>query len=203
MEFRYLPAGEYKLVEVPPIGYIAEDEISVVLTDRNGGSNPKMVTVENRPTGVKIKKIDAGSGNPLMGAGFEIKVKSDNGFDTLNFVRNSDGSYFYDPQGNVTELMVDGMGEITLYGVPLGDIWVEETTVPDGYFPISAQQLTVTKEMSNDAPYVMTIKNHRFVKLGMNSDWWEFPALCGGVLLLMAGGVVAIIRIRKKRRYGA
>ena len=83
VEFRYLPAGEYKLVEVPPTGYIAEDEISVVLTDRNGVSNPKMVRVENRPTGVKIKKIDAGSGNPLMGAGFEIKVKSDNGFETL------------------------------------------------------------------------------------------------------------------------
>ena len=201
VEFRYLPAGEYRLIEVVPTGYIAEDEISIVLTDRNGVSNPKMVTVENRPTGVKIKKIDASSGNPLMGAGFEIKIKTDSGFESLKFVKNSDGSFFYDPQGNVTELMVDGMGEITLYGVPLGDIWVEETTVPDGYFPISAQQLTVTKEMSNDAPYVMTIKNHRFVKLGMNSDWWEFPALCGGVLLLMAGGVVAIIRIRKKRSY--
>jgi len=201
VEFRYLPAGVYKLIEVPPIGYIAEDEISVILTDRNGVSNPKMVTVENRPTSIKLQKIDASSGNPLMGAGFEIKVKTDSGFESLKFVKNSDGSFFYDPQGNVTELMVDGMGEITLYGVPLGDIWVEETTVPDGYFPISAQQLTVTKEMSNDAPYVMTIKNHRFVKLGMNSDWWEFPALCGGVLLLMAGGVVAIIRIRKKRSY--
>ena len=199
VEFRYLPAGEYKLVEVPPTGYIAEDEISVVLTDRNGVSNPKMVRVENRPTGVKIKKIDAGSGNPLMGAGFEIKVKSDNGFETLTFVKNSDGSYFYDTQGNVTELMVDGMGEITLYGMPLGDIWVEETTVPDGYFPISAQKLTITKEMSDAAPYEMTIKNNKFVKLGMNSDWWEFPALCGGVLLLLAGGVVAIIYLRKKR----
>ena len=201
VEFRYLPAGEYRLIEVAPTGYIAEDEVSVVLTDRNGVSNPKMVTVENRPTGVKIKKIDASSNNPLMGAGFEIKIKTDSGFESLKFVKNSDGSFFYDPQGNVTELMVDGIGEITLYGVPLGDIWVEETTVPDGYFPISAQQLTVTKEMSNDAPYVMTIKNHRFVKLGMNSDWWEFPALCGGVLLLVAGGVVAIIRIRKKRSY--
>ena len=199
VEFRYLPAGEYKLVEVPPTGYIAEDEISVVLTDRNGVSNPKMVRVENRPTGVKIKKIDAGSGNPLMGAGFEIKVKSDNGFETLKFVKNSDGSYFYDPQGNVTELMVDGMGEITLYGMPLGDIWVEETTVPDGYFPISAQKLTITKEMNDAAPYEMTIKNNKFVKLGMNSDWWEFPALCGGVLLLLVGGVVAIIYLRKKR----
>ena len=148
---------------------------------------------------MKIKKIDAGSGNPLMGAGFEIKVKSDNGFETLKFVKNSDGSYFYDPEGNVTELMVDGMGEITLYGMPLGDIWVEETTVPDGYFPISAQKLTITKEMSDATPYEMTIKNNKFVKLGMNSDWWEFPALCGGVLLLLVGAVVAIIYLRKKR----
>ena len=88
--------------------------------------------------------------------------------------------------------------------MPLGDIWVEETTVPDGYFPISAQQLTVTKEMSSDAPYEMTIKNHRFVKLGMNSDWWEFPALIGGIVLLLGGAAVGIVMIvRRKRRMEA
>ena len=72
------------------------------------------------------------------------------------------------------------------------------------YFPISAQKLTVTKEMSNSNPYTMTIKNNKFVKLGMDSDWWEFPALCGGILLLVAGAAVGIVMIvRRKRRMEA
>lgn len=201
VEFRYLPAGEYRLIEITPDGYIAEDSISITLTDHDSVSNPKVVRVENYPTGIKILKVDASSGNPLMGAGFRIKVKGENDFETLKFVVNSDGSYFCDPQGNVTDLMVDGNGEITLYGVPLGDIWVEECVTPDGYFPISAQKVTVTKEMSSDKPYTLRIENHKFVKLGMDSDWWEFPALCGGVLLLVAGAAVGIVMIvRRKRR---
>ena len=201
VEFRYLPAGTYRLIEVVPDGYIAEDEISITLTDHDGVSTPKVVRVENRPTGIKIKKIDAISGNPLMGAGFQIKVKGESDFETLKFVANDDGSYFCDPNGNVTDLMVDGNGEITMYGVPLGDIWVEECVTPEGYFPISAQKLTITKEMSNDNPFTLTIKNSKFVKLGMDSDWWEFPALCGGILLLVAGAVFSVVLIvRKKRR---
>ena len=204
VEFRYLPAGEYRLIEIVPDGYIAEEAITIVLTDHDSVSHPKIVRVDNYPTGIKIKKVDASSGNPLMGAGFRIKIKGENDFETLKFVVNSDGSYFCDPQGNVTDLMVDGNGEIMLYGVPLGDIWVEECVTPEGYFPISAQKITVTKEMSNSEPYVMTIKNNKFVKLGMDSDWWEFPALCGGILLLIAGAAVGIVMIvRKKRRQEA
>ena len=201
MEFRYLPAGNYRLIEIAPDGYIAEDEIAFALTDHDSVSHPKVLTVENRPTGIKILKIDAKSHNPLMGAGFRIKVKGETDFETLKFVANSDGSYFCDPMGNVTDLMVDGNGEIMLYGVPLGDIWVEECVTPEGYFPISAQKVTVTKEMTNSSPYTLTIENNKFVKLGMDSDWWEFPALCGGILLVVAGGAFAVVMlVRKKRR---
>ena len=148
--------------------------------------------------------LDASSGNPLMGAGFRIKIKGEHDFETLKFRALDDGSYFVDPDGSITDLMVDGNGEITMYGIPLGDIWVEECVTPDGYFPISAQKLTVTKEMSNSNPYTMTIKNNKFVKLGMDSDWWEFPALCGGILLLIAGAAVGIVMIvRRKRRMEA
>ena len=204
VEFRYLPKGEYRLIEIAPDGYIAEDSISITLTDHDGVSNPKVVRVENKPTGIKILKIDASSGNPLMGAGFRIKVKGENDFETLTFRALDDGSYFVDPEGKITDLMVDGNGEITMYCIPLGDIWVEECVTPDGYFPISAQKLTVTKEMSNDKPYTMTIKNNKFVKLGMDSDWWEFPALIGGIVLLLGGAAVGIIfLVRRKRRMEA
>ena len=204
VEFRYLPAGEYRLIEVAPDGYIAEDSISITLTDHDSVSNPKVVRVENCPTGIKILKVDASSGNPLMGAGFRIKIKGESDFETLTFRALDDGSYFVDPEGKITDLMVDGNGELTLYGVPLGDIWVEECVTPDGYFPISAQKLTVTKEMSNDKPYTLRIENHKFVKLGMDSDWWEFPALIGGIVLLLGGAAVGIVMIiRRKRRMEA
>ena len=78
VEFRYLPKGEYRLIEVAPDGYIAEEQIVITLTDHDGVSNPKVVRVENCPTGIKILKIDASSGNPLMGAGFRIKIKGEN-----------------------------------------------------------------------------------------------------------------------------
>lgn len=200
MELRYLPAGDYRLIEVAPTGYIAADEIAFTLTDANGVSNPKVLHIDNCPTGVMIKKIDASSGNPLMGAGFRIKVKSGDGFTTLTFRALDDGSYFYDPEGTATDLMVDGNGEIMLYGVPLGDIWVEECVTPEGYFLISAQRLEVTKDMSSQSPYTLTIKNNKYVKLGMDSDWWEFPALCGGILLLLGGLVAAAIIVAKKRK---
>lgn len=204
VEFRYLPAGEYRLIEIAPDGYIAEDSISIALTDHDSVSNPKVVRVENYPTGIKILKVDASSGNPLMGAGFRIKNKGESDFETLTFRALDDGSYFCDPEGKITDLMVDGNGELTLYGVPLGDIWVEECVTPDGYFPISAQKLTVTKEMSNDKPYTLRIENHKFVKLGMDSDWWEFPALIGGIVLLLGGAAVGIVMIvRRKRRMEA
>ncbi|MBR6038996.1 MAG: hypothetical protein IKP38_00755 [Clostridia bacterium] len=202
VEFRYLPAGEYRLIEIAPDGYIAEDSISITLTDHDSVSNPKVVRVENCPTGIKILKVDASSGNPLMGAGFRIKVKGETDFETLTFRALDDGSYFCDPEGKITDLMVDGNGELTLYGVPLGDIWVEECVTPEGYFPISAQKLTVTKEMSNDKPYTLRIENHKFVKLGMDSDWWEFPAMCLGVLLVLGGLVTAMVIVQKKRRLG-
>ena len=200
VEFRYLPAGTYTLEEVTPVGYIGPETISFTLTDKDGVSNPKVVTVENCPTGLKILKVDAKSGNPLAGAGFCIKVKGESDFETLKFRKESDGTYFFDPSGSVVDMATDGTGEIVINGLPLGTVWIEESITPDGYFPISAQKVELTRENTNAAPLTFRIENHKFVKLGMDSDWWEFPALCGGVLLLLGGLVAAAIIVAKKRR---
>ena len=37
----------------------------------------------------------------------------------------------------------------------------------------------------------MTIKNSKFVKLGLDSDWWEFPALMTGIGL----GIGALVLV--------
>ena len=180
-EFRYLKAGEYTIVENTPIGYISEDAFSVKLTDAHSLSAPYALTVENCPTGLKISKVDTANNKPLMGAGFRIKVRDGLGFETLTFTKQQDGSFFYDPNGTVMDMMVDGNGEIMIYGLPLGDIWIEESIVPEGYFPNAAARVEITKKNKSTDPYKITIKNSKYVKLGMDSDWWEFPALMLGI----------------------
>ena len=198
-EFRYLPEGEYKFVENTPVGYISEGEYAFKLTDADSYSKPYIMTVENDPTGLKILKIDAKTGNPLTGAGFRIKMKDGLGFEMLTFIQMEDGSYFFDENGTIMDMMVDVNGEIILYGLPLGDVWIEESIVPDGYFPISAQKAEITKETSFENPLVMEIENSVFVKLGMDSDWWEFPALMLGIALALGGAVTLIVVKRKKK----
>lgn len=200
VEFRYLPAGTYTLEEIYPTGYIGPEVVTFTLTGRDGISNPKIVTVENCPTGLKIIKVDAKSGNPLAGAGFCLKVKGGSDFEILKLRKEADGSFFYDPNGSITDMITDGTGELVIYGLPLGEIWIEETVTPDGYFPISAQKVELTRENTNSEPLTFRIENHKFVKLGMDSDWWEFPALCSGVLLLLGGLVAAAVIVAKKRK---
>ena len=200
VEFRYLPAGTYTLEEIYPTGYIGPEVVTFTLTDRDGISNPKIVTVENCPTGLKIIKVDAKSGNPLAGAGFCLKVKGGSDFEILKLRKEADGSFFYDPNGSITDMITDGTGELVIYGLLLGEIWIEETVTPDGYVPISAQKVELPRENTNSEPLTFRIENHKFVKLGMDSDWWEFPALCSGVLLLLGGLVAAAIIVAKKRR---
>lgn len=198
-EFRCLPAGDYKFVENTPVGYISEDEYPVTLTDENGLSNAVDITVANCPTGLKILKVDAKTGNPLTGAGFRIKVKDGLGFETLTFTKQEDGTFFFNEEGTEMDLMADINGEIVIYGLPLGSVWIEESIVPKGYFPISAQKAEITKETTFENPFVMTIENHVFVKLGMDSDWWELPALMLGIALAIGGGVTFIVLKKKKK----
>ena len=199
-EFRYLKAGEYSIVENTPIGYISEDAFSVKLTNAHSLSAPYALTVENCPTGLKISKVDTANNKPLMGAGFRIKVRDGLGFETLTFTKQQDGSFFYDPNGTVMDMMVDGNGEITIYGLPLGDIWIEESIVPEGYFPNAAARVEITKNNKSTDPYKITIKNSKYVKLGMDSDWWEFPALMLGITLALGGGVFFIIKRKKMKK---
>ena len=202
-EFRYLKAGKYTLVEDAPLGYIAEGSIPVELTTAHSKSNPLAVTVNNCPTGMKIIKIDAATNKPLTGAGFRIKVKDGLGFETLTFTKQADGKYFYDAKGTVMDLMVDGNGEAFIIGLPMGAIWIEESVVPTGYFPVTARKAEITKETSADKPIEIKVPNNKSVKLGLDNDWWEFPAMIGGCVLLLAGGVAFFIIKRRKKNKGS
>ena len=197
--FKYLKAGKYKLVETVPSGYIADGTTEIELTDKHSETAPCKVTVNNCPTGIKVLKIDASTEKPIAGAGFRFKVKDGLGFETLTFTKQEDGKYFFDEKGTVMDLMVDANGEVFIHGLPLGDVWIEESVVPTGYFPVAARKIEVTSEMSAVKPLEIKIPNSKSVKLGMDTDWWEFPAMIAGAVLLLGGAAFLIIK-RKKRR---
>ena len=199
-EFRYLKVGNYEFVESTPVGYIAKDEYPVELTTANGTSNPYSLDITNTPTGLHLRKVIAHTDDPLTGTGFCIKVKDGIGFEALTFTQQKDGTFFFDENGKIMDLMVNENGELTIYGLPLGSVWIEESIVPEGYFPIPAVKAEITKETSADAPLEITIENNKFVKLGMDSDWWEFPALMMDIALAIGGTVTFIVLKRKKRK---
>ncbi len=198
--FKYLKAGKYKLVETVPTGYIADGATEIELTDRNSEAAPFKVTVNNCPTGVKIIKLDAATNRPLTGAGFRIKVKDGTGFAALSFTKQEDGKYFFDENGKETDLMVDKNGEVVILGLPMGAIWIEESVVPSGYFPVTARKAEITKETSAIKPIEIKVPNNRSVKLGMDNDWWELPAMIMGAVLLLGGAAFLVIKRRKKLR---
>ena len=198
-EFRYLKAGKYKLVETVPKGYIADGTTEIELTDKHSETAPCKVTVNNCPTGVKIIKLDAATNQSLTGAGFCIKVKDGLGFATLSFTKQEDGKYFFDEKGKETDLMVDKNGEVVILGLPMGAIWIEESVVPKGYFPVTARNAEITKETSALSPMVIKVPNSKSVKLGLDNDWWEIPAMIAGAVLLPAGSIALLVIKRRNK----
>ena len=198
-EFRYLKAGKYKLVETVPKGYIADGTTEIELTDKHSETAPCKVTVNNCPTGVKIIKLDAATNQSLTGAGFCIKVKDGLGFATLSFTKQEDGKYFFDEKGKETDLMVDKNGEVVILGLPMGAIWIEESVVPKGYFPVTARKAEITKETSALSPMVIKVPNSKSVKLGLDNDWWEIPAMIAGAVLLPAGSIALLVIKRRNK----
>ena len=198
--FKYLKAGKYKLVETVPTGYIADGTMEIELTDKHSETAPCNVTVNNCPTGVKIIKVDAKTEKPLTGAGFSIKVKDGLGFETLTFTKQADGKYSFDENGKEMDLMVDKNGEVVILGLPMGAIWIEESVVPSGYFPVTARKAEITKETSAIKPIEIKVPNNRSVKLGMDNDWWELPAMIAGALLLLGGAAFFVIKRKRKMK---
>lgn len=196
--FKYLKVGKYKLVEAVPVGYIADGTTEIELTDKHSEAAPCKVTVNNCPTGIKIIKVDAKTEKPLTGAGFSIKVKDGLGFETLTFTKQADGKYFFDENGKEMDLMVDKNGEVVILGLPMGAIWIEESVVPTGYFPVTARKAEITKETSAVKPIEIKVPNNRSVALGMDNDRWELPAMIAGALLLLGGAAFLVIKRRKK-----
>lgn len=199
-EIRYLKVGEYTLKENTPAGYISTSDSLITLTDEYGISSPCGVVVYNEPTAFKLYKVREDNGKPLAGAGFTFKTKGLPFFSTLKFDKLADGEYIRSENGEYTELMTDAKGGLTVYGLPIGEVWVEESTVPKGFFPIAAFKVEITAGNWSKEPLTTTVKNAVFVKLGMDYDKYEYLYPYISAALLLSGGLAAFFIIRKKKR---
>ena len=196
-EIRYLPAGAYMLVEDTPEGFVSAGSYALTVTNENGTENPYHATITNSPTALKVYKIHAQTKKPLTGAGFTLKVKNGLGFKALTFIKVEDGKYILDANGKETKLMVDKNGELTMIGVPVTDVWIEESVVPAGFFPNPAYKVTMTADYTFEVPFETTIENSPSVKLGIDSDKYNV-LIAIGITVLGAGIIVWRIVATKK-----
>ena len=193
-----LPVGAYTFKETQaPSGYILSVEELEFSIDEYGEITGK-TEMTNSPTALEINKVIYESNEPLTGAGF--LVKNFLGLNTLHFTKNENGSYRLDKSGDVTEIMVDENGQAVIYGLPLGNYWLEETTVPEGYYPTAPVKVIIGETDSIEVPYKAVIPNSVFVKLGLDRDKYNVPIAIGAAILIISGVVFMVLRRRRKRR---
>ena len=197
-EIRYLPAKEYKLVEETPMGFVSAGSYVLSVTNENGTESPYRATISNSPTALKVFKVHAETEQPITGAGFTFKTKAFLGFNTLRFTKLENGWYMRDEQGEFTEIMVDSNGAIMVLGLPLDtEVFIEESTVPEGYFPNVAQVVTLTADNTYEMPLETTITNTPAVKLGIDSDKYNVLIAIGVCMLGMGIVVWRVIAAKK------
>ena len=103
-----------------------------------------------------------------------------------------------DDQGEFTQIMVDSNGEIMVLGLPLDtEVFIEESTVPEGYFPNAAQVVTLTANNTYEMPLETTITNTPSVKLGIDSDKYNVLIAIGVCMLGMGIVVWRVIAAKK------
>ena len=189
-----LPSGIYTFFESQaPKGYIQTDEIKEFTIDRFGGTSGE-TRLYNEPTILQILKTKYEDGTPLTGAAF--KVKGVLGLTTYTFSITEDGAYRYDKDGTITDVPVDVDGFAEIQALPNGVYWLEETTVPDGYYPSAAQKVTITDENGTENPASITIPNSIYVKLGHDYRKLVYGSAIGGLALL---GLAAFLFIKRKK----
>lgn len=199
-EIRYLPASEYILVENTPRGFVSAGSYKLTVTNENGTENPYRATITNSPTALKIYKVHSETNEPVTGAGFTFKVKAFIGFETLKFTKLENGWYMRDDNGKLKELMVDKDGTLTVLGLPLDtEVYIEESTVPAGFFANAAQTVTLASDNTYEIPMETTITNAPAVKLGMDTDKYNVPIAIGITVLGVGVVVWRIIAAKKKK----
>lgn len=91
-----------------------------------------------------------------------------------------------------------------MLGLPLDtEVYIEESTVPNGFFPNPASKVVLTEDYTFEVPLETTITNTPSVKLGIDSDKYDVPIAIGITLLgvgVVAWRVIAAKRAIKKKK---
>ena len=212
----YLPAGAYTVTETAsPTGYgiaqpvdteVGTETIRQTVEGAWGGESGESLLGETRlavldhPLALRIRKIHSVTKQPLAGAEFQLKADGD--LNTPLRYTEKDGVFWYDPKGVVTTITLNSDCEALVYGLPEGRVYLEESKVPDGYFPIAPVACTITLEHTSEAPLEVTVANTPAVKLGLDTDRYNVAIAVGSALVLLSGlGAVWLSR-RGKRKNG-
>lgn len=210
----YLPAGKVTATEVEgPAGYSIAPPITtevgtetvlytaVQAQKEDATASPLAETslaVVDLPLALKISKVHSKTHKPLPGAGFQLK--SESALSTPLTFTVKDGVYWYDPDGSVTTIEAAGdTCEALLYGLPVGKYQLEETVVPEHFFPAPPVAVEITLETTSETPREVVVTNTPQVKLGIDAD--KFNVVIAMALTLIIGGGVGIaVLVRYKRK---
>jgi uncharacterized surface anchored protein len=128
-----LPAGTYTFREVlAPEGYILNEETFTFIIDEQGNVTGVTEFI-NEPTSLTIVKEDRENGQRLEGATFELYRLRDGEESELMRFRLEDGVYIADATGDLTSVVSNAEGTITILRLPYGDYRLVETKAPKGY----------------------------------------------------------------------
>ena len=211
----YLPAGKVTVTEVEgPVGYSIAPPITtevgteivlhtaVQAQKEEATASPLAETslaVVDLPLALKISKVHSKTQKPLSGAGFQLKAEA--ALSTPLRFTVKDGVYWYDPDGSVTTIEAAGDNcEAFIYGIPAGKYQLEETVVPEHFFPAPPVAVEITLETTSETPREVVVTNTPQVKLGIDAD--KFNVVIAMALTLLIGGgvgIVALVRHRRKR----
>lgn len=211
----YLPAGKVTVTEVEgPVGYSIAPPITTevgteivlhtaVQAQKEDATAPPLaetsLAVVDLPLALKISKVHSKTHKPLPGAGFQLK--SESALSTPLTFTLRDGVYWYDPDGSVTTIEAAGdTCEALLYGLPAGKYQLEETVVPEHFFPAPPVAVEITLETTSETPREVVVTNTPQVKLGIDADKFNVVIAMALTLIIGSGvGIVALVRHRRKR----
>lgn len=154
------------------------------------------LAVVDLPLALKISKVHAKTQKPLMGAAFQLKA-ADKLTTPLTFTVK-DGVYWYDAKGSVSTIQMDKNAEALIYGLPVGKYQLEETVVPNNFFPAVPQAVEIAMTNTSEAPKEVVVVNTPTVKLGIDSD--KFNVVIAIALTVLIGGGLAAYTIIRRRR---
>lgn len=211
----YLPAGKVTVTEVEgPVGYSIAPPITtevgteivlhtaVQAQKEEATASPLAETslaVVDLPLALKISKVHSKTQKPLSGAGFQLKAEA--ALSTPLCFTVKDGVYWYDPDGSVTTIEAAGDNcEAFIYGIPVGKYQLEETVVPEHFFPAPPVAVEITLETTSETPREVVVTNTPQVKLGIDADKFNVVIAMALTLIIGSGvGIVALVRHRRKR----